>query len=188
MARPPGESYPELIEALRHLCLDGQTGTWAIATHDNRSARIGIDRGRIVSVHFQQLRGISAILKLRTISGARSGFTAGMLPPQVQKSDLPNTQTILRFLVQGGESGEDSPQTGIPIARIKNAILTEAIDALGPFAPSICEEHFNGSASLTTQAGLLRILTGIAAELDDPTRGETFKQRVLARLADSNGS
>jgi len=177
-------SYPELVEELRGCSLAKQTGTWIAATSDNHSLRIGFDRGRIVKMVFQNLKGPAALSRMTQITGGRCSFTAGAAPASGPDTGLPDTPEILRLLTQGGASDDDqSGDTGIPVGLLKEAIVAEATEVLGPMGPTICEEYFDSATDLGTKAGLNRVLAGVATELGDATRGAAFKQRVMARLA-----
>lgn len=180
-------SYADLMAELRQLCLAGMSGIWTLATHDNRAARIGIDRGRIVVVHFQQLRGQAALVRLRAVERGRSGFTPGAPPPGGAGEPLPPTEAILRFLARQGAAADASARSDIPAARLREAVLAEATASLGPMGPTICEEHFERCGALNTQAGVQRLLSAVAAELGDLGKEEAFKRRVLARLGGTAG-
>jgi hypothetical protein len=79
----------DLIAVLNSLCDDGRTGTMFIHTDTNRSARIGIERGRIFFVAFGRYRGLDAIEHIKKMqygkfSFAESIFNSGAeipLPP-----------------------------------------------------------------------------------------------------------
>jgi hypothetical protein len=79
----------DLIEVLNTLCEERRTGTMFIHTDTNRSARIGIEQGRIFFVAFGRYRGLDAIEHIKTMqygkfSFAESIFNSGAeipLPP-----------------------------------------------------------------------------------------------------------
>ncbi len=176
-------SYPELVEALHQHCLAKHTGTWIAATRDNHSLRVGIDGGNIVKVVYLNLKGQEALNHVRKISGGWCNFTKDVLPAGPMDTELPETRQILQFLAQGsGRAAGSSPTTGIPVDLVKEVIIDEATELLGPMGPTICEECFDNVGDMATKAGLVGALSAISTEIGDEDKAEAFKKSVLVRL------
>lgn len=178
-------SYPEVLDRLRTVCAAGRSGTLFLATDDNRSARVAIVEGRIVAVVFQEMRGTSAVARLRQIGAARCSFSEGVVAVSGPDTSLPRTEDILRALsaVRAGRPVAATSSIGIPVAAVRDAIEAEATEFLGPLAPAVCAEYFESATDLSARSGLLAVLEGIAGELGDLQKGELFKKGILARLA-----
>lgn len=183
-------SYTEITEQLWQRCADGDSGTLCIATSGNQSARILFQEGRIVAVSLGNRKGLAAIAKLREVRSGRCSFHKEALMHEGSAEKMPATERILQYLAKGGvaTSTTDTATSAVSLKMVKKVIEEEAAEFLGPMGPSLCAEYFEGAGDLRSKAGLLRVLSSVAAELNDIHLGEEFRRRVLARLITETGS
>ncbi len=180
-------SYPAIVERLLDACAGTDSGHLLIATSDNRSARVAIDRGQIVSVFCQGQRGLAALSKFRSIAAGRVRFSASAIPKHEHDTSLPPTSKILGFLSKGlAQEGSASAgkRGALTVDVVRQAVTEEATEYLGPMGAPICEEYFDDTDNLATRSGLFSVITGVAAEIDDAEKGAKFKKDVLQRLKD----
>ncbi len=185
-------SYEKIIGKLRYLCHKKVTGTFSIATNDNRHASISIKDGSIVGGTYRQFKGQTALENIRRISAGHCTFAPGVLRTSAEDALLPSSKALFELL--GIKSGKPTAAVKITksAAKIKptenqdkaarKAIEVEATEYLGPIAETICEEHFAMAGNLNNEEDLLSVLDGIAAEVGDDAKGEAFKKGVMARL------
>ncbi len=185
-------SYEKIIGKLRYLCHKKVTGTFSIATNDNRHASISIKDGRIVGGTYRQLKGQTALENIRQISAGHCTFAAGVLRSSAEDTLLPSSNALFEFL----GINKDKPTAAVKITKTasktnpsesrdeaaRKAIEAEATEYLGPIAPTVCEEYFAMAGNLNNKEDLLSVLDGIAAEVGDDAKGEAFKKGVMARL------
>jgi len=185
-------SYKKIIGKLQYLCHKKVTGTFSIATNDNRHASISIKDGRIVGCTYRQFKGQNALENIRQISAGHSTFAPGVLRTSAEDALLPSSNALFEFL----GINKDKPAAAVKMTKTaaktnpseiqgeaaRTAIETEATEYLGPIAPTLCEEYFEMAGNLNNEEDLLSVLDGIAAEVGDDAKGEAFKKGVMARL------
>lgn len=95
--------FRKILEALRDICVEHLTGTGIVTTEDSHQAKIGIDKGRVVSIQFCNKSGIEALRLLRQVDRAAYSFHAGEKPQETSASEgstayLPSTFHVFAFL------------------------------------------------------------------------------------------
>ncbi|MFH0783791.1 MAG: DUF4388 domain-containing protein [Pseudomonadota bacterium] len=174
--------FSEIVSNIGSLCKNKSTGTLFIATGDNRSAQIMLDKGEIVYIFFSSKRGQEALSLMSTIQDARYRFQEGGVVSR--RMQLPPTQAILQSLASG--SGQASPSNhgraekvvlgdGLSDAQ-KNVLQTCLADCIGPMAAIICEDHFNSVGDL--QAAI----EALVSEIPSPVQVQKFRAMVSERL------
>lgn len=68
-------SYREIMLQLNQLCLQSETGTAFISTHDGKAATFVFEQGAIVSSSFNHQQGLEAIRYIKTIAFGYYVFT-----------------------------------------------------------------------------------------------------------------
>lgn len=97
--------FRRLLEELRNICMERDTGTAFIVTENNQWAEVRIEGGKITNIKFRNKRGIEALRLLKQVDKAKYTFKAGELPPKddVAVDDpnspyLPSTFHIFQLL------------------------------------------------------------------------------------------
>lgn len=175
--------FSQIVSYIGNLCKNRSTGTLFIATGDNRSAQIMLDKGEIVYIFFSSKRGQEALSLMSTIQDARYRFQEG--GSVSRRMQLPPTQTILQALASG--SGQASPpkQSG-RVEKVvfgnglsdeqKHVLETCLADCIGPMAAIICEDHFNSAGDLHA------IIDALVLEIPSPMQVQKFRAMVNERL------
>jgi len=122
--------FRKLLEELRNICIDHQTGNAFIVTENNQWAEIRIEKGKITNIKFRNKRGIEALRLLKQVEKARYSFNEGELPQKEEGLDidapyLPSTFHIFQLL--GLDAAAAAPlQTAASAAAAKAAIAAPA--------------------------------------------------------------
>ena len=183
-ADQPFVSFDHVAAVLRQLSKERRVGTLFITTSDNKSASISLLGGEIVGVSFRVLRGRDALLLIKSIGLSRFAFSDGKVP--ATDPDLPPTHEILAMF------GAPQPATPPPLLVVRQArpedrkvqqiLETELVEYLGPMARIICKEHLERAGPLSSPAELRRLVDGLASEISDRSRAETFKRAAWEKL------
>ena len=88
-------NYEKIIKNFRYLCNKNATGTFSIATDENRHASIGIKDGQIVGATYRQFKGQTALEKIRQISAGHCTFASGVLRTSEEDALLPSSNALL---------------------------------------------------------------------------------------------
>src|SRR5262245_4224691 len=169
-------TYGQLIGEVRRLCAQHQTGRVFITTSDNHSVSFGLQNGAIVALGFRNQTGLDALAAIQRVHKGSLSFTSG-LPPKPQPG-LPPTPE-LRARLQSAAADAGPRPVNEAVARSRAVIEAELTEYLGPMARVVIEEHATAAHDLADFIDLL------AAELNDPAKSATFKDRVRERLASS---
>jgi len=184
MPRDDTLSYDALIQEVRRLCLETRTGTIFIATSENHSVRIVIQRGAITHVIARGQAGMAALAPIKEISGGRLTYSEGAIDAGKPQS-LPPTSELLAML-----SGEDPTSS---VGAVTTALLThlqqsrgiieaELTEYLGPMAAMVCDEMVARIRQGKGPTTLAAAIDHLAGELSDPTKASRFKDGVRERL------
>ena len=79
-------------------CNDLQTGTVLIATNNNKSCQITLDKGEIIAVSMGRLKGQAVAQELLTDGIRRSSFTQNMKFPHSVEAQLESSNQFLNVL------------------------------------------------------------------------------------------
>jgi hypothetical protein len=153
-----------------------------ITTSDNHSVSFGLQNGAIVALGFRNQTGLDALAAIQRVHKGSLGFASG-LPPKPQPG-LPPTPELLALLQSAAADPSGAADAGprrvnAAVARSRAVIEAELIEYLGPMACVVIEEHATAAHDLADFIDLL------AAELNDPAKSATFKDRVREKLASS---
>lgn len=174
--------FSEIVFEIGMLCKKKATGTLFVATRDNRSAQIMLDKGEIVFIFFSSKRGQEALDLMSKIRDGRYRFQEGGVGSR--RMQLPPTQAILQALGNGSgqvsapareQAGKALVGNGLS-AEQKNVLETCLADCIGPMAAIVCEDHFNSVGDL--QAAI----EALAAEIPSPGQVKKFREMVAERL------
>ena len=171
--------FSEIVTKIGSLCKQKATGTLFVATRENRSAQIMLDKGEIIFIFFSSKRGQEALDLMLTIREGRYRFQEGGVVSH--RMQLPPTQAILKAL--GAVSGqvpapaEKRISTGSGLSAEQKSILETCLaDCIGPMAAIICEDHFDSVGDLQTA------IETLVAEIPSPGQVKKFKEMVAERL------
>ena len=183
-------SYTQLVQQLKHYCIEKRSGTMLIISKDSHSIRFVLNEGLIIACAFTMTQGSDALPLIKKIKGGSfsfvdGGFTGGM---NINESPLPDTTTIFRFL-EGGDpvSSHSSPRTAsktnnINVKSIIESIENELSQFVGPMAEFICEEYIEDNGTPTNSTDLETLVNTVALEIDDTNEREQFKQAATSKL------
>jgi len=169
----------EIVDELKKLCDNRNTGTLFVATKLNRSAQIMIDEGEIVYMYFYNKRGQEALELMATIKAGTFRFQEGAVT--ARRGPMPETSVILQTLGKANRKGgmQVSVGGGSSLSRREKVTLEECLaEYIGPMAAIICEDHFGSVADFTTAVDVL------AAEIPSVDQRGLFKEKVMARIGE----
>lgn len=176
-----------LAEHLRELCECNATGTIMIATDQNQSARIAMQRGVIVGVAHQRLEGDEALRSIGSIRDGRCSFQPDVIIGVNGDQKLPQNSEILAALLprsrataeQPGRSSKRLVGGSVENRDLHSIMESELAEFAGPMAALICDDCLELHGMPTTIAELEALLDRVGAELDDPRKARDFRRRVL---------
>ncbi len=175
--------FSEIVSEIAKLCKQKATGTLFVATSDNRSAQMMLDKGEIVYIFFSSKRGEEALQLMSTIHQGRYRFQEGGVV--ARRMQLPPTQAVIQSLMQGGSSiaaaaSNVRPQkvsNGGALSTEQKTILESCLaDCIGPMAAIICEDCFNSSSDLQT------VIEALSGEIPSAGQVQKFKTMVAEKL------
>ncbi|MEE9425225.1 MAG: hypothetical protein V3V18_09635 [Methylococcales bacterium] len=88
----------ELFNAIFKCCLEKTTGTFFVATEDNRSCQIVIEQGIVTSSSFSERRGFHAIIELQKLKTARFSFSKNLILPMDDSAKISDSVAVLKQL------------------------------------------------------------------------------------------
>jgi Domain of unknown function (DUF4388) len=175
--------FSEIVSEIGSLCKQKATGTLFIATRENRSAQIMLDKGEIVYIFFSSKRGQEALDLMAKMSEGRYRFQEGGIISR--RMQLPPTQTILQILSTDSkqlpsasreQEKKASVRSGLS-AEQKSILETCLAECIGPMAAIICEDHFSSAGDLSAA------IEALAGEIPSAGQVKKFREMVSARLA-----
>jgi hypothetical protein len=174
--------FSEIVNVIGSLCKKKATGTLFVATRDNRSAQLMLDKGEIVYIFFSSKRGQEALDLMAKMSEGRYRFQEGGVISR--RMQLPPTQTILQTLSTHSEqipspSREQviKTQVGSGLSAEQKSVLETCLaECIGPMAAIICEDHFNSVGDLSAA------IEALAGEIPSLGQVRKFREMVSARL------
>lgn len=93
------KNYDDSFETcLFQHCKEGETGTVLIATNNNRSCQISIDKGEVVAVSMGKLKGYEVTTSLLKDGIKRASFTQNMNFPHSKEAFINSGETFLNRL------------------------------------------------------------------------------------------
>ena len=172
-------TYGQLIGEVRRLCAQHQTGRVFITTSDNHSVSFGLQNGVIVALGFRNQTGLEALAAIQRVHKGSLSFASG-LPPKPQPGLPPTPELLARLQSAAADPADAGPRpVNEAVGRSRAVIEAELTEYLGPMARVVIEEHATAAHDLADFIDLL------AAELNDPAKSTTFKDRAREKLASS---
>lgn len=178
------ETFPTVIAEIERLCRQGRSGKIFLTSEANHTASLGLDDGRVVSVHYRIRRGVRALASLSTIGRVRPVFdeSAEVVPDP----DLPPSEEVLARL-RGADDAPAAPvapattRLGAPTGgdlspRVRSVLEEVLVDHIGPMASILCGSALAGVGTLDDALDALR------SRLPDPVQSAQFERDVRARL------
>ncbi len=92
-------SYDDSFEnCIYTFCNSGQTGTILIATNNNRSCQITLDKGKVTDASMGRSKGYNVAYELRNDGIKRASFTPNMAFPHTSEATIKSSQMFLEKL------------------------------------------------------------------------------------------
>lgn len=176
----------ELMQALRDLCADKQTGTMLIVTDDNHSMQFVLQDGNIVACRAGLKEGRDAIQWIKTVKTGRYFFNKIVSEAITSSASLQtSTDELLKELTgKGIQAAPEQTIADAALNAVRKAVEEELKDTIGPIAGMICEDCFDEMTGRAT-SDLVKLLNKITMEVEARKR-EQFKERLIARLKPLN--
>jgi hypothetical protein len=176
---PPSALTRVLAEELRRLCAGKRSGTLYFATMNRRLVQVGLDQGEIVSLSYQNEHGAEALAMLASsdVEPGVSRFAEG--PARGSRMELPPTAEILSRIESRRSAGlQPAPAHGTAALspEVRNAVMEELTEVVGPIADLLCREVW------ATATNLEAALDALCRELPEPHLAEAFRRNVQRRL------
>lgn len=124
--------FRKLLEELRNICIEHQTGNAFIVTENNQWAEIRIEKGKITNIKFRNKRGIEALRLLKQVEKARYSFNEGELPQKDEDANnadapyLPSTFHIFQLLGLDAAAAAPLQSTGTSAKTTTTTVVTTA--------------------------------------------------------------
>lgn len=155
----------EIIGRIRKEINTQSSGTLILRSNENHVAMLGFEKGALVSLFCEGLRGLRALPRFFKITGCTSRFDNSLsASPQ---PDLPTTPELLELLEravppaeaeQAGHADQVSEETIAAIARI----LTEYV---GPIGPLLCKSLVGAPGGVHSVADAENMIEKLAGEI-----------------------
>ena len=179
-----------IVGQLRMLCERHRTGTFLIATSDNRSARFVLERGQVLSASYARLQGLQAVEAIRGVSGGRCSFHTQVMMRRNGEQNLPDSAGLLEMLETGAMAVPPSPESErndvqeseLSPSMLKDVLESELADFVGPMASLICDEHLQSLPIPARKADVAVLIDRIALETGDSRKAAQFRERVMSKL------
>ncbi|MDP2822540.1 MAG: hypothetical protein Q8O52_07655 [Sulfuritalea sp.] len=169
----------EIAARIRKEINAASTGTLIVRSSDGHIAMLGLEKGVLVSLFCEGLRGFKAIPRFIRIDGGTCQFDH-LLPGRPQ-ADLPAIAELLALLEYG-----DAAAHAVEIPEEIIACIAQAlIEYLGPIAPMFCKSLVKTSGGLHGIADAERMIEKLAAEIDGDMQRRKFvadARRCLEKL------
>ncbi len=196
-------NYRDLIDVLGQLVRERRTGTMFIVTDTKHSARIGLERGRILSCTYTLFRGLDAVAHIRRIRSGKFTFSDGIFNSNAE-TPLPSTSDLLReFGATVEPDGISIEPSAKPVAErsvaawdvgastdmavsgkaLWKVVVSELAIHLGPVASFAAARYEEDLCSATCSERVQAILSKLALEIGEPSRAQEFKERVMAKIS-----
>ena len=178
-------SYHELMQALKSLCIQRSTGTIFIATPDNHFGRIVLKGGEIISLIFGTKSGESAIPFIRAIKAGKFKFSQGHAHADGNEN-LPPSPVLLNRLSAGVPASGPAARAAVNknmLGQVYRIVEGELVEIIGPIANLVCSEHKEKFGTITQAGELSVMLESIAREIGDAGKARHFMERVWERLS-----
>ncbi len=172
---------PEMVALLPKLfVLVGQkrSGILYIRTDKNESARIALDKGKIVYCCFRHWQGYESLELLKRVKQCSLRFSEETLPDLSDKKDqLPPSEEVLKLL-----TGEAALAISSEVEEYLMPFKEKLLDIMGPMAERLWEQHQAELAAISNQAQLKSMLWHIAREIPFAEERENFMNLIEQRF------
>jgi len=184
--------YPSIIEVLRDLVAQRQSGTLFITSVETHSAHFVLNGGVVCAVGYRFKRGMAAVEAIRAMTGGSYRFEANIVCAK-STSDLPDTQSLLALLSDvEPTAGTAPPATGAApvvtpprMAPLVAMVQEQLTQYLGPVAAICCEDYLERTGGIRGAAELKDMIHTLSEEIDDEAERREFEETSVAALAKS---
>ena len=167
--------FTEILSDLRRLSETGATGAMFIATSDNRSAQLALDKGRIVYLYHAGRVGLRALEDMARIQAGRYRFQPGN--SSLPRLDLPDTASILAALAGGPMLGASAGSKADPLTPTQKSVLESCLaEFVGPIAGILCDDHLPSAVDLDSA------IKALERELPSEVQVQQFRNMVRSKL------
>jgi hypothetical protein len=153
-------SRTEIVARVRKEVNSATTGTLIVRSSDGHIAMLGLQKGVLVSLFCEGLRGFKAVPRFIRMESGTCQFDQ-MLPRHPQ-DDLPSIAELLALVEYG-----DAAASSVEISEETIGCVAQAlIEYLGPIAPVLCRSLVKASGGLHSMADAERLIEKLAQEID----------------------
>jgi hypothetical protein len=155
-----------------------RSGILYIRTDKNESARIALDKGKIVYCCFRHWHGYEALEPLKKIKQCSLRFSEEVLPDLSDKKDqLPPSEEVLKLL-----TGEAPLAISVELEGYLSIFKERLLDIMGPMAERLWEKYQTELADVHNSEQLRTVLWHIAREIPFAQERENFMSLVDQKL------
>ncbi len=190
MLDQPFKPISQFVQDLAQYCQDGLTGTFYLASSDNRAGAISLDRGQIIGLRYSSKADEAALEALQTLKEISYRFNNSTLIPS--EVPLPATPVILEKLglkskpsssVSVLEHFDEDPfldmdtlaATTLAVSEdFKQRCQQELAEVIGPIAGILCQRTLEQHP----QATPADFLEALMNQIPDPQAALDFQQRT----------
>ena len=187
--------YQTLIEVLRDLVSQRQTGTLFITSAEQHSAHFVLNNGTICAVGYRFKRGMAAVDAMRQMRAGSYRFEANIVCAK-STSDLPDAQRLLALLTDvepATDAAAEQPvatrtepaATPRQMAPFVALIQKQLTQHLGPVAEICCEDYLERTGGVHSLADLTDMVHTLSEEIADNDERREFEETSLAALGGS---
>lgn len=174
-------AQPEMVTLLPKLFVlveQKRSGILYIRTDKNESARIALDKGKIVACCFRSIHGYAALEPLKKVKKCSLRFSEESLHDLSDKKDqLPESEEVLRLL-----TGETPVGISVELANYLQPFKNKLLDIMGPMAERLWEKHQGKLAAASNQGQLKAALRHLAQEIPFAEERENFFDLIDKKL------
>lgn len=98
MSQQTTSASGDMLDNLFNYCLKKATGTFFVATEDNKSCQIVIEQGDLTKSAFSQLKGVAALMEFKKLKSGRFSFTKNLILPLGDSAKINNSDLVLNRL------------------------------------------------------------------------------------------
>ena len=186
MSKPEKLTNQQFVEAVANLCKAGESGTVFIVTGRNHQAKIILRQGEIIAAFLRPLSGLDAISALSREPELSLAFNSGLLM-DVDAQILPETSSLVNYLRSGAASQAEIVSSSgdtqdFALTRVRQVMVEEAMEYLGPIAGPICDEYLQQYSSALSLDDIHRVIGQFQKDINDTNKAVKFSTAVRARL------
>lgn len=184
----------QIIEQLRKLASEQNTGTFFIKTPSQHLAVFVFEKGKIISLTYSHFRGSKALPEIARINSGECSYKASVSGrPQ---ADIPTTREIIHLLesntsgisktiptidnkaqnaTQTSVESDNNNITQLPAfseEELLSGIASILLDHIGPIAAMICDDAASDMGGISSHSGALSLIQNLSSDI-----GESHQQK-----------